>query len=327
MQVIWKNTKELGIGKADTIKNGKPYTYIVARYKPRIDVDVFKNIAKGKFNQLYCRNISAFSRSELLAQHKTNSPLQKVQERKFTYVTNKSAKFQSPLGSSRKQLSPDAIKNNVNKLLSRFRPVKQQSKQTLSDEVQNKNNYNFQQNPALGRVSETSSYYTNNLANSPPTRGAPRVTSSRFSPDEKRGSYKSNTQYNNVNYRSRNLNTLGAGQLYERGPQDNKLSFFAGNSWGAAIINRSRQPQASSTVKQAEILGKFSEKRRPYTWEYGRDSNRYHLNEMVPYQLFSAMSSEKTGNNDYNYEDDFSDYDPKRKNYVPNRSQWNLISS
>jgi len=324
MQVIWKNTKELGIGKANTIKNGKPYTYIVARYKPRIDDDVFKNIAKGKFNQLYCRNILAFSRSEL-AQHKTNSPLQKVQERKFNYFANKSAKFQPPLDSSRKQLSTDPIKDNV-KLLSRFHPIQQQSKQTLSDEVQNKNSYNFQQNPALGRVSKNSNYNTNNLANSPPMRGALRITSSSFSPDKKRGSYKSSTQYNNVNYRNRNLNILGAGRLYERGPQDDKLSFFAGNSWGAAIINRSRQPQASSTVKQAEILGKFAEKRRPYKWEYGRDSERYHLNEMVPYRLFPATSSGKTGNNDYYYEEFFSDYDPRKKNYVPKRSQWNLIS-
>lgn len=325
MQVIWKNTKELGIGKANTIKNGKPYTYIVARYKPRIDDDVFKNIAKGKFNQLYCRNVLAFSRSEL-AQHKTNSPLQNVPERKFTYFASKSAKFQPPLDSSRKQLSTDPIKNNV-RLLSRFRPIQQQSKQTLSDEIQNKNNYNFQQNPAVWRVSKNSNYNTNSLANSPPMRGAPRITSSSFSPIKKRGSYKSSTQYNNVNYKNRNLaNILRAGQLYERGPQDDKLSFFAGNSWGAAIINRSRQQQASSTVTQAENLGKFAGKRRPYNWEYGRDSERYHLNEMVPSRLFPATSSGKTGNNDYYYEEFFSDYDPRKKNYMPKRSQWNFIS-
>lgn len=64
MQLIWKTTTYLGIGKADIIKNGRPFTYIVARYKPAITFDSLKNVLKGRFNPSFCRNVLALSHSD-----------------------------------------------------------------------------------------------------------------------------------------------------------------------------------------------------------------------------------------------------------------------
>jgi len=63
MQVIWRGSTELGIGKAEGKKNGRRYTYIVARYRPAISYDTSNNVFKGKFNQSYCGRKPASSLS------------------------------------------------------------------------------------------------------------------------------------------------------------------------------------------------------------------------------------------------------------------------
>ena len=73
MQLIWKTTTDLGIGKADIIKNGRPYTYIVARYKPAITFDSLKNVLKGRFNPSFCRNVVVLSHSDVATPNKTTS--------------------------------------------------------------------------------------------------------------------------------------------------------------------------------------------------------------------------------------------------------------
>ena len=65
MQVVWKGTTELGIGKATGSKNGLPYTYIVARYKPAMTMDTSNNVYKGVFDFSYCGNIHALSKSNI----------------------------------------------------------------------------------------------------------------------------------------------------------------------------------------------------------------------------------------------------------------------
>ena len=74
MQVIWKGSTELGIGKADGKKNGRRYTYIVARYRPAISFDTLNNVLKGKFNPSYCGSKPASS----LSDSDQNKPTPKV---------------------------------------------------------------------------------------------------------------------------------------------------------------------------------------------------------------------------------------------------------
>ena len=50
---MWKESLELGIGKADVNKNGMKCTYIVGRYRPAGNMigDYAKNVPKGSFNK------------------------------------------------------------------------------------------------------------------------------------------------------------------------------------------------------------------------------------------------------------------------------------
>ena len=52
-QVVWKESLELGIGKADVNENGNKCTYIVGRYRPAGNMigDYAKNVPKGSFNR------------------------------------------------------------------------------------------------------------------------------------------------------------------------------------------------------------------------------------------------------------------------------------
>lgn len=52
-QVVWKESVELGIGKADVNKNGMKCTYIVGRYRPAGNMGgtYDQNVPKGSFNQ------------------------------------------------------------------------------------------------------------------------------------------------------------------------------------------------------------------------------------------------------------------------------------
>ena len=50
---MWKESLELGIGKADVNENGMKCTYIVGRYRPAGNMigDYAKNVPKGSFNK------------------------------------------------------------------------------------------------------------------------------------------------------------------------------------------------------------------------------------------------------------------------------------
>lgn len=52
-QVIWKESVELGIGKADIDKNGMKCSYIVGRYRPAGNMvgDYAENVPKGSFDK------------------------------------------------------------------------------------------------------------------------------------------------------------------------------------------------------------------------------------------------------------------------------------
>ena len=52
-QVVWKESVELGIGKADIDKNGMKCTYVVGRYRPAGNMmgDYAENVPQGSFNK------------------------------------------------------------------------------------------------------------------------------------------------------------------------------------------------------------------------------------------------------------------------------------
>jgi len=60
-QVIWKDTKQLGIGKAISIREGIRCLYVVARYKPpgNYQGEFEKNVLKGDFDSSICESINS----------------------------------------------------------------------------------------------------------------------------------------------------------------------------------------------------------------------------------------------------------------------------
>ena len=110
MQLVWKSATDLGIGKAEGMKNGRPYTYIVARYKPGITFDALKNVFKGRFNPSFCRNLFPSFKSDSLL-NKTNSRFENKPSGSFPkqprFFANKFANFQ-PL-SSNSRLPPKSF--------------------------------------------------------------------------------------------------------------------------------------------------------------------------------------------------------------------------
>ncbi|XP_031564749.1 protein PRY1-like [Actinia tenebrosa] len=82
-QVVWNDSTELGIGKADSVQGRMKCTYIVGRYKPLGNFftgnnDYKKNVKQGSFNrQAYCSSIKSSS-----AFKKTSSFFSKVLKRK-----------------------------------------------------------------------------------------------------------------------------------------------------------------------------------------------------------------------------------------------------
>lgn len=58
-QMVWKESVELGFGKADSNKNGMKCTYYVARYKIAGNMmgSFAKNVVKGSFDPSYCSTI------------------------------------------------------------------------------------------------------------------------------------------------------------------------------------------------------------------------------------------------------------------------------
>ena len=59
-QVVWGDTKFLGVGRAQTTKDGITCQYIVARYRPPGNfVEEFgRNVLKGSFSENVCKGLS-----------------------------------------------------------------------------------------------------------------------------------------------------------------------------------------------------------------------------------------------------------------------------
>lgn len=58
-QVVWKDSVELGFGKADSEKDGMICSYYVGRYKNAGNMigDFATNVTKGSFDTSYCNTI------------------------------------------------------------------------------------------------------------------------------------------------------------------------------------------------------------------------------------------------------------------------------
>ena len=59
-QVVWKSSKELGIGKATGTHDGVPCTYIVARYRPpgNYQGKFQTEVQRGSFTKEVCKNLA-----------------------------------------------------------------------------------------------------------------------------------------------------------------------------------------------------------------------------------------------------------------------------
>ena len=57
-QVVWKESTELGIGRAETTKGSMKCAYIVGRYKPAGNMmgNFPENVKKGSFDKSHCNS-------------------------------------------------------------------------------------------------------------------------------------------------------------------------------------------------------------------------------------------------------------------------------
>ena len=195
MQVIWKGSSELGIGKAKGKKNGRRYTYIVARYRPAISFDTLNNVFKGKFNPSYCglKPASSLSDSDI----DQNKPTSKVRN--------------NPAGKLSKQLgfSPNGPP--------KFRPL---LGQTLTKKPKK----------PIGWLGWKE---TSNPVN--------------------------NARPKDAKYVKANLKITHRYPQYGQGYQNDKQSYYAGNSWGANQESQMPAPFSEYYPKQAEVLEEFIE--------------------------------------------------------------------
>ena len=242
MQVIWKNSTEFGIGKAEGKKNGRRYTYIVARYKPAITYDTLKNVLKGKFNPSYCRPKPRFS----LSDGNQNKPSAKVRPML-------AERFPKQPGSTHKK-------------------------------------------PAILR----------------PLRGRKRQPLARLSLNLKPGaSYKPKDAKYNYGY----LKTTAQTYPYRQSHQNDKLSYYAGNSWGTNTGNRLSTSSSEYYPKQAEVLEEFIEGDDPEKAKYEQSTGKYGVKESMNQSLIPVMNSV-----DAEIDDDPSEYELATKTHVPRHS-------
>ena len=242
MQVVWKGTTELGIGKAEGRKNGRNYTYIVARYRPAITYDTLKNVFKGKFNPSYCRRKPTSSLSDT-NQNRVSSRVRP------NPAGDLSKNFQPLLGRARQPIGGRQLKET--------------------------------KNPASGSKFDDANYEK----------------------DGKDVNLKITDKY-----------------PYQQGYQNDKLSYYAGNSWGAKT--EARLPMSSSEYypKQAEVLEEFVEGDDPAEKGKYEQSNNYNsdgngLNEGFSQTLIPIMNSE-----DAEIDDDSTQDELATKTHVPKHS-------
>ena len=248
MQVIWKGSTELGIGKAEGKKNGRRYTYIVARYRPAISFDTLNNVFKGKFNPSYCGRTPA----SLLSQSGKNKPSSKVRGNPASKLP-KQASF-SPNGHSS------------------FQPLLGQTKKPIE----------------------------------------------KISGKETRNSA-SNATPKDAKYGKANLTEVTHKSPHRQGYQNDKLSYFAGNSWGANQQSRMPVPLSEYYPKQAEVLEEFVEGDDPAEngkYEQATDNAVYNdengENGGLSQTLIPLMNSE-----DADIGDDSSQDELATKSHVP----------
>ena len=86
-QVVWKKSKELGIGKATATHNGIPCTYVVGRYRPpgNYEGKFDDNVVKGSFNKGMCKELEQGTKRNGIA--RKGSPSIRFIHRRF--INNK----------------------------------------------------------------------------------------------------------------------------------------------------------------------------------------------------------------------------------------------
>ena len=248
MQVIWKGSTELGIGKAEGKKNGHRYTYIVARYRPAISFDTVNNVFKGKFNPSDCELKPAASLSDL----DQNKPTSKVRR--------------NPAGKLSKQptFSPNGS--------SKSRPL---FDQTLTKQPIGRLGWKETRNPTKNARSKDAKYGKANLK---VTRRYP----------------------------------------YEQGYQSDKLSYYAGNSWGSNQESRMPTPSSEYYPKQAEVLEEFVEGDDPAEKaKYEQVANNDDINENGENGGFTQTLIPLMNSEDAEIEDDSSEDELATKSHVP----------
>ena len=250
MQVIWKNSTELGIGKAEGKKNGRRYTYIVARYRPAISFDALTNVFRGKFNPSYCGRKPTSS----LPDSDQNKPTEKV----------------------------------------RRNPARKLSKQSSFSPSEP-----FKFPPLLGET----------LTKQPIGRSSEKETRNPAN----------NARPKDAKYGKANIKITHR-YPYRQGNQNDKLSYFAGNSWGANQESRLMPtPSSEYYPKQAEVLEEFVEgddpaERAKYEQAANNDDSRDENGENGGFTptLIPLMNSE-----DAEIEDDSSEDELATKSHLP----------
>ena len=242
MQVVWKNSTEFGIGKAEGRRNGRRYTYIVARYKPAIRYDTMENVLKGKFNPSYCKPKPTFS----LSDRNQSRPRSKVR----------------PI------------------FVARFpkQPVHAHKKPAILHKSYSLNRSRINQKEMVNRSA---------------------------------GSYDSN----NAKYNERYLKAVGKATHYAQGHLNDKLSYYAGNSWSANTENRSSTTASEYFPKQAEVLEEFFEGDDPDKEKYYQGNGKYGTVESMRHSLIPVMNSE-----DAEIDDDPSEEEQSAKRLPPTQS-------
>ena len=291
MQVIWKGSTELGIGKADGKKNGRRYTYIVARYRPAISFDTLNNVLKGKFTPSYCGGKPAFS----LSDSDQTKPTPKVRR--------------NPTGKLSTQ--PSVSPNGPTK----FRLSKPAS--SLSDSDLNKPTPKVRRNPT-GKLSTQPSVSPNGptkfrlLFGQTLTKQPIRRLGWKETRDPVNNARPIDAKYGKANLKITSRYPYGQGQ------QSDKQSYYAGNSWGANQETRMPTPLSEYYPKQAEVLEEFIEGDDPAEKaKYEQTVNNDDIVENGENGGFNQTLIPLMNSEDAEIEDDSSEDELATKSHVP----------
>ncbi|PFX24968.1 Golgi-associated plant pathogenesis-related protein 1 [Stylophora pistillata] len=242
MQVIWKNSTEFGIGKAERRKNGRRYTYIVARYKPAIRYNTMENVLKGQFNPQYCKPKPSFSLSDgnqSRFRPKVPSILKGHLLKQLSYAHKKPAIFQRSHTLNRGKINPKETVNHPG------------------------------------------------------------------------GSYDSSY----IKYNNGYLKSATKTHPHAQGHLNDKLSYYAGNSWGTNTDKRLSTTATEYFPKQAEVLEEFIEGDDPDKEKYYQGNGKNGTVESMRHSLIPVMNSE-----DAEIDDEPSEEEQSTKTFTPKYS-------